>query len=158
MSSLLISIIGNNQKMMQYMYECQKYDIKVLPPSINHSTSEFLIDKKNNALIYSLLAVKQMTQASCQLLVDERINNGSFTSFFNFCARAIFIGLNRKNLEYLIAAGALDELNDNRTMLLKNLDSAIKYANIVQIKDQKQEHIKLNLSFQPPRLVEYDNN
>lgn len=158
MSCLLASIIGNNQKLMQYLYECQKYKIKIAPPSINHSTTEFLIDKKNNALIYSLLAVKQMTQANCQALINERIKNGLYLDFFNFCARNIFIGLSRKNLEYLIAAGALDEINDNRTMLLKNLDSAIKYANIVQIKDQKQKAIQLNLNFEKPRLIFHENN
>lgn len=158
MSCLLISIIGNNQKLTQYLYECQKYHIKIVPPNINQSTTEFLIDKKNNALIYSLLAVKQMTQVNCQALVNERTKNGLFTDFFNFCARTIFIGFTRKNLEYLIAAGALDEINDNRTMLIKNLDSAIKYANIVQIKDQKQNLVKLNLNFEKPRLVTYENN
>lgn len=158
MSCLLISTIGNNQKLMQYLYECQKYHINIAPPNINYSTSDFLIDKKNNTLIYSLLAIKQMTQASCQKLINERTKNGLFTDFFNFCARTIFIGFTRKNLEYLIAAGALDEINDNRTMLIKNLDSAIKYANIVQIKDQKQNLIKLNLNFEKPRLVTYENN
>ncbi|MDQ7982626.1 MAG: DNA polymerase III subunit alpha [Spiroplasma sp.] len=158
MACLLISVVGNQQKLTQYLSECQKYQIKIYPPSINHSTIEFLIDKKNHALVYSLLAVKQMTQVSCQALVTERTNNGLFKDYFNFCARCLFIGFNRKNLEYLIAAGALDEINDNRTMLLKNLDNAVKYANIVQIKDQKQQQIKLNLNFETPRLIEYQNN
>lgn len=158
MSCLLTSVIGSDQKLLQYLYECQKYHIKISPPDVNQSTAEFLIDKKNNALIYSLQAIKQMSFNTCQLLVAEREKHGLFTDFFNFCARAIFIGLNRKNIEYLIAAGAFDELNNNRTMLIKNLDNALKYANIVQIKDPKTKTTKLNLKFQPPVLIEYANN
>lgn len=158
MSCLLTSAIGNEQKLIQYLYECQKYQIKINLPNINKSTSEFLIDKKNNGLIYSLQAIKQMSFNACQNLVAERNKNGLFTDFFNFCARAIFIGLNRKNIEYLIAAGALDEINKNRITLLKNLDNALKYANIVQIKDQNKKTINLNFKFQPPILVQYENN
>lgn len=158
MSCLLTSAIGNEQKLIQYLYECQKYQITIFPPDINTSTAEFMIDKKNNALIYSLQAIKQMSFNACQLLITEREEHGLFTDFFNFCARAIFVGLNRKNIEYLIAAGAFDTLNDNRTMLIKNLDNAIKYANIVQIKDPTNNTNKLNLKLQPPVLVEHDNN
>lgn len=158
MSCLLTSVIGSDQKLIQYLYECQKYHIKISPPDINQSTAEFLIDQKNNALIYSLQAIKQMSFNACQLLITERKKNGLFSDFFNFCARAIFIGLNRKNIEYLIAAGAFDELNSNRTMLIKNLDNALKYANIVQIKDPKTKATTLNLKFQPPVLIEYANN
>lgn len=157
MSCLLTSVIGSDQKLLQYLYECQKYHIKIFPPDVNRSTAEFLIDKKNNALIYSLQAIKQMSLNTCQLLVAEREKHGLFTDFFNFCARAIFIGLNRKNIEYLIASGAFDELNSNRTMLIKNLDNALKYANIVQIKDPKTKVTKLNLKFQSPVLIEYAN-
>lgn len=158
MSCLLTSVIGNDNKLLQYLHECQKYQIKIFAPDINKSTAEFMIDKKNYALIYSLQAIKQISLLTCQTLVSERNTNGLFTDFFNFCARAIFIGLNRRNIEHLIGAGAFDEINSNRTTLLKNLDNAIKYANIVQIKDQSNNTIKLNLKFQPPVLIEYDNN
>lgn len=158
MSCLLTSVIGNDQKLIQYLYECQKYQIKIYPPDVNKSNVEFIINKKYNALIYSLQAIKQMSLNTCQNLIAEREKNGLFTDFFNFCARAIFVGLNRKNIEYLIAAGALDELNDNRTTLIKNLDNAIKYANIVQIKDVEKKVTKLNLKFQPPVLISYPNN
>lgn len=158
MSCLLTSVIGNDQKLIQYLNECQKYQIKIEPPDVNKSNAEFMIDKKNNTLIYSLQAIKQMSLKTCETLVTEREQNGLFTDFFNFCARAIFVGLNRKNIEYLIAAGALDGINSNRTMLIKNLDNAIKYANIVQIKDPQTNNYKLNLNFQAPVLINYDNN
>ncbi|MBE4703812.1 DNA polymerase III subunit alpha [Spiroplasma platyhelix] len=158
MSCLLTSAIGNDQKLIQYLHECQKYNIKIFPPDVNKSNAEFMIDKKNNALIYSLQAIKQMSLNACQLLVTEREKNGLFTDFFNFCARAIFVGLNRKNIEYLIAAGAFDELNNNRTTLIKNLDNAFKYANIVQIKDLNTKIVSLNLKFQAPILISYPNN
>ncbi|MGL5268402.1 MAG: DNA polymerase III subunit alpha [Spiroplasma sp.] len=158
MSCLLTSVIGNNQKLIQYLFECQRYQIKIYPPNINKSNVEFIINKKHHALIYSLQAIKQMSLNTCQNLIIEREKNGLFTDFFNFCARAIFVGLNHKNIEYLIAAGAIDEINNNRTTLLKNLDNAIKYANIVQIKDPIKKVTKLNLKFQPPVLIPYENN
>lgn len=158
MACLLTSVIGNDQKLNQYLHECQKYNIKIYPPDVNKSSWEFIIDKLNHALIYSLQAIKQMSLNTCQNLVAERNKNGLFTDFFNFCARALFVGLNRKNIEYLIGAGAFDEINNNRTTLLKNLDNALKYANIVQIKDQNKNVIKLNLKFEKPILVNHPNN
>ncbi|WP_338962153.1 MULTISPECIES: DNA polymerase III subunit alpha [unclassified Spiroplasma] len=146
MVSLLSSVIGNDQKMLQYLNECQKYQIKVLPPSIQFSGIDFLIDDAKKAIRYSLQAIKQMSQGSCSNLIKERTSNGFFQDFFNFCARAIFIGLNRKNIEHLIAAGALDDIQSNRTMLLLNLDAALEYANMVQVKDETSDELSLNFN------------
>lgn len=134
------------QKMLQYLNECQKYQIKVLPPSIQFSGIDFLIDGAKKAIRYSLQAIKQMSQGSCSNLIKERTSNGFFQDFFNFCARAIFIGLNRKNIEHLIAAGALDDIQSNRTMLLLNLDAALEYANMVQVKDEASGELSLNFN------------
>lgn len=146
MVSLLTSVIGNDQKMLQYLNECQKYQIKILPPSVQFSGIDFLIDDTKNAIRYSLQAIKQMSQGTCINLIKERSDNGLFYDFFSFCARAIFIGLNRKNIEYLIAAGALDDLRINRTMLLLNLNAALEYANMVQVKDEVSGQITLNFN------------
>ncbi len=146
MVSLLSSVIGNDQKMLQYLNECQKYQIKVLPPSVQFSGIDFLIDDSKKAIRYSLQAIKQISQGICSNLIKERTKNGFFQDFFNFCARAIFIGLNRKNIEHLIAAGALDEIEPNRTMLLLNLDAGLDYAHMVQVKDENSNEITLNFN------------
>lgn len=146
MVSLLSSVIGNDQKMLQYLNECQKYQIKILPPSVQFSDIDFLIDDNKKAIRYSLQAIKQMSQGTCSLLINERNNNGLFHDFFTFCARAVVVGLNRKNIEYLIAAGALDDLETNRTMLLVNLNAALEYANMVQVKNEVTNKITLNFN------------
>ncbi|WP_342276064.1 DNA polymerase III subunit alpha [Spiroplasma endosymbiont of Nebria brevicollis] len=146
MVCLLSSVIGNDQKMLQYLNECQKYNIKILPPSLQYSGVDFLIDIKNQAIRYSLQAIKQMSQGTCSLIVKDRNSHGLYSDFFNFCARAILIGLNRKNIEFLIAAGAFDDLEQNRTMLLINLNAALEYANMVQIKDETTQKIILNFN------------
>lgn len=146
MASLLSSVIGNDQKMLQYLNECQKYQIKILAPSIQFSGIDFLIDGAKKAIRYSLQAIKQMSQGTCSNLINERTKNGLFQDFFNFCARAIFIGLNRKNIEHLIAAGALDEMQVNRTMLLLNLDAVLDYAYMVQVKNETNNEITLNFN------------
>lgn len=146
MVCLLSSVIGNDQKMLQYLNECQKYNIKILPPSVQYSGVDFLIDASNKAIRYSLQAIKQTSQRTCTLIVNDQNKYGLYSDFFNFCARAILIGLNRKNIEYLIAAGALDDIQQNRTMLLLNLNVALEYANMVQIKDDKTQKINLNFN------------
>lgn len=155
----LSSVIGNDQKMLQYLNECQKYNIKILAPSVQYSGVDFLIDVSNQAIRYSLQAIKQMSQSTCVLIIKDRNHYGLYTDFFNFCARAIFIGLNRKNLEYLIAAGACDDLEQNRTMLLLNLNSALEYANMVQIKDGTTQEIMLNFNLiaKPVMLQQQDD-
>lgn len=155
----LSSVIGNDQKMLQYLNECQKYNIKILAPSVQYSGVDFLIDVSNQAIRYSLQAIKQMSQSTCVLIIKNRNHYGLYTDFFNFCARAIFIGLNRKNLEYLIAAGACDDLEQNRTMLLLNLNSALEYANMVQIKDETTQEITLNFNLiaKPVMLQQQDD-
>jgi len=158
MSCLLTSVIGNDQKLQRYLHECQKYQIKVLPPAVNYSQLDFAIDTKQNAIIYSLLAIKQMSNLTCNNLIKERIDYGNFSSYFNFCARALFAGLNKRNIEFLIAAGALDEIDENRTMLLANLENAMRYATIVQIKDKVGNIIKLNFNLKPPAINNVANN
>ncbi|WP_375317024.1 DNA polymerase III subunit alpha [Spiroplasma endosymbiont of Virgichneumon dumeticola] len=146
MVCLLSSVIGNDQKMLQYLNECQKYNIKILPPSVQYSGVDFLIDVNNQAIRYSLQAIKQMSQGACSLIIKDRNSYGLYRDFFNFCARVIFIGLNRKNIEFLIAAGAFDDLEQNRTMLLINLNAALEYANMAQIKDETTQKTILNFN------------
>lgn len=158
MVSLLTSAIGDDQKMRQLLNECQKYQLKVLVPSVQFSGIDFLIDIHYQALRYSLQAIKQISHGSCANLIKERVKNGLFTDFFNFCARSTLIGLTQKNIEYLIAAGALDDLEPNRTILLLNLDAALEYARMVQVTNENGTvTLNFNLLAKPVMLQQMDD-
>ena len=156
MSCLLTSAINNDSKLPQYLQECQKYNIKVLPPAINDTEIAFKLKQSENALIYSLQAVKQMSYNSCRLLLANRNEQGRFLNFWDFCARMVAINLVRKSIEYLIAAGALDEFNYNRITLLANLDNGLKYGNIVQVKTKSSQNY--NFKFPTPAIINYPDN
>ncbi len=126
MAALLTSVIGDVTKTVVYMNECNRLKIKVTPPHVNKSTKTF--DVKGNEIVFSLLGIKNIGRALIDKIVASRKLDGEFTSYWDFCKRISGPELNRRALECLIKAGALDSLDMNRKEMLQNLDLAIESA------------------------------
>ena len=127
MSAFMSSIIGNEQKISQYVQEAKRKDIRVLPPSINNSSFSFVTDKEG--IRFSLLAIKGVGGQLVRALLEER-KKQPFTDLFDLCVRTSS-KLNRRLLEQLIYAGALDEFNEDRATLLATIDVAMQHAELV---------------------------
>lgn len=104
-----------NEKIAQAIAECKRLKITVLPPDINKSDSDFTIEEKIN-IRFGLSAIKNVGEAAIKNILENR-NKGDFKSFEDFCERVDLSTINKKTIESLIKAGAMD-LFGNRANLL----------------------------------------
>lgn len=126
MAALLTSVIGDITKTVIYINECARLSINVLSPHVNRSGNRFSI--VGNDIVFPLLGIKNLGRALIDKIVKERNDNGEFKSYWDFCKRISGPELNRRALECLIKAGALDGLDLNRCEMLRNLDLAVDSA------------------------------
>ncbi len=124
MSALLTSEAGNMDKMVKYINECRERGISVLPPDINQSDLNFT--PAGDAIRFGLGAVKNVGQGAIEAIVAARVEGGPFTSIYNFCERINLSAVNRRVVESLIKAGALDSTGGNRAQLSEALDRALE--------------------------------
>ncbi|TWL67525.1 DNA polymerase III subunit alpha [Bacillus licheniformis] len=127
MCGLLTSAIGNEEKLAQYIYEAKGKGLNVLGPSINKSGYPFVVE--NGALRYSLRAVKGVGIAAVKEIYRAR-KEKPFADLFDFCVRTSVKSVNRKTIEALIFAGAMDEFGENRATLLASVDVALEHAEL----------------------------
>ena len=123
MASLLSSVLGWAGKVAEYMEECKRLRISVLPPHVNESDMGFTV--AGETIRYGLLAVKNLGRAVILRMVEERRRGGAFISVYNFCKRMSGKDLNRKAIESLIKCGALDGLGNNRREMLLSVESVL---------------------------------
>lgn len=126
MAALLTSVIGDVSKTVIYINECARLSINVLSPHVNRSGNRFSVVGEN--IVFPLLGIKNLGRALIDKIVTERNENGDFKSFWDFCKRVSGTELNRRALECLIKAGALDGLDLNRCEMLRNIDLAVESA------------------------------
>ena len=128
---LLTSVKNNLDKAATYLSDCRSMGIKVLPPDVNRSMSNFgalapdelppgvtLAVGSPGAITFGLSAVRNVGEALVELLIGEREENGQFTSFHDFVERVPEPVLNKRTIESLIKGGAFDNLGHTRRGLL----------------------------------------
>lgn len=123
MAALLSSVLGWAGKVAEYTEECKRLGITVLPPHVNTSGSGFTVDGKN--IRFGLAAVKNLGRGVIARLVEERRRNGAFASFYDFCRRMAGQELNRRGIESLVKAGAMDGLGNNRREMLLAVEQVL---------------------------------
>jgi DNA polymerase III subunit alpha len=126
MSALLTSESGNTDKIVKYINECREMNIRVLPPDVNQS--DFHFTPAGDAIRFGLGAVKNVGQGAIEAIVAARQQDGAFASIYDFCERVNLANVNRRVLESLIKAGALDSTGANRAQLTEALDRAMESA------------------------------
>lgn len=123
-----------SEKIAQAVAECKRIRISVLPPDINMSGSEFTIEKKTS-IRFGLSAIKNVGEAAIDSILSAR-ENGPFKTLEDFCLRVDLGKVNRKTIESLTKAGALDRFG-KRASLLIHLPQLVE--NIQQKKKQQSE-------------------
>ena len=126
MAAILTSVIGDEGKTNIYVNECNRLNIRVIPPHVNVSSENYTV--LENSVVFSLLGIKNLGRALIRKIELERKENGKFKSFWDFCKRVYGTELNRRALECLIKAGALDGLGLNRREMLINMDVTLACA------------------------------
>jgi len=128
MAALLTSDFGDLDRIAIEIGECERLKIKVLPPSVNNSFVEFGIDKETKEIYFSLAAIKNVGVGVAQAIQEERQKNGLYQNLPDFLKRIDRQLINRKTLESLIKAGALDCFG-SRELMAENLDEILNWAN-----------------------------
>jgi DNA polymerase-3 subunit alpha len=150
MSSVLTADSGDVDKIAVMVEECKRMGIDVLPPDINESFSEFAAipedptspktSKGKEKIRFGLTTIKNFGEGISKAITQDRKVNGKFKSLENFLTRIIDRNMNRKSLEALIKAGALDSLEDRATML-HNLDALLQFNKDVSKGDKDQDSL-----------------
>lgn len=118
-----------NEKIAQAVAECKRLDVRVLPPDINKSESDFSIDDKINVR-FGLSAIKNVGEAAIESILKAR-QEKPFKDLNDFCHRVNLSTVNKKTIESLIKAGSFDAFG-NRASLLISLPEIVSNTNIVK--------------------------
>jgi DNA polymerase-3 subunit alpha len=124
MSALLTSETGNTAKVVKYINECRDMGIKVLPPDVNASELNFTPDSE--AIRFGLGAVKNVGANAVEAIIKARAEKGKFKSIYQFCERVDMSAVNRRVIESLIRAGAMDMLEGGRSQKFAAVEGAVE--------------------------------
>src|SRR6476660_3161078 len=137
MAALLTSQMGNTDNVVKYINECREMKIPVEPPNINVSDSNFT--PHENAIRFGLAAVKNVGRNAIESIAAARRELGRFASIFEFCEKVDLRLLNKRVLESLIKAGAMDDFG-YRSQIMAVLDKAIERAQKTQRDAEMGQH------------------
>ncbi|EOS39348.1 DNA polymerase III, alpha subunit [Lachnospiraceae bacterium M18-1] len=163
MAALMTSVIENPSKVAEYVYACRGMDIQILPPDINRGYSDFSVD--SGQIRYGLAAIKSIGKQVIQVIVADRKEYGDFKNLEDFITRmSIREVLNKKVIENLIKAGALDCLGGTRKQfmsiylqILDHVNQEKKYAMTGQMSlfELVEEEEKSQFEIRLPDVGEY---
>ncbi len=132
MASVLTADSGDVEKIAEFINDCKRMDIPVLPPNINESFQAFTVIKaklpgEKDTIRFGLTTIKNFGEGIANSIIEERKKNGKFISLANFLDRIKDRNLNKKSLEALIKAGAMDEFGE-RGIMLANVENMLTYS------------------------------
>jgi len=127
MAAVLSADMDNTDKVVHLIAECRDMKLQVVPPDVNQSVYPFTV-LSETTVVYGLGAIKGVGQAAIEGMLEERTRAGAFADLFDLCQRVDLRKVNRRVLDALIRAGALDSLGETRASQLANLDQALKLA------------------------------
>ena len=127
MSAVMTADMDNTDKLVVLKDDCAQFEIELVPPNVNFSEFGFTVggERKVN---YGLGAIKGVGQSVVEAIVAERTAHGPFASLMDLCRRLEQPKLNRRVLEALVRAGALDGLGMNRATLAAAIPDALRLA------------------------------
>lgn len=128
MCAVLTADMDHTEKVVPLIEECRRLELEVVPPDVNASAYEFTASADGESIHYGLGAVKGVGQGAIEGILEARKVGGRFSDLVDFCVRIDVKRANRRTLEALVRAGALDALGVNRPSLLAALPNALAAA------------------------------
>lgn len=124
MAALLSAETGNTAKVVKYINECRDMGITVLPPDVN--ASDFSFTPGDDGIRFGLGAVKNLGPSAVEAVRAARNEVGRFRSIYQFCEKVDLSCINRRMIESLIRAGAMDSLEGSRAQLMAAVEGAME--------------------------------
>ena len=163
MAALLTSVIENPSKVAEYIYACRQMDIRILPPDINKGEADFSVD--DGDIRYGLAAIKSIGRPVVQAVTEEREAFGPFKNLEDFITRMSSKEvLNKRTIENLIKAGALDTLGGTRKQFMSiyiqivdhvNQEKKYSMSGQMSLFDLVEEEQKSEFQIRMPDVGEY---
>jgi DNA polymerase III subunit alpha len=128
-SALLTAETGNTAKIVKYTGECREMGITVLPPDVNSSNWNFTPDPSapdGKGIRFGLMAIRNLGQAAAEAIIAGRKEAGRFRTLYQFCESVDVSTVNKRIVESLIKAGAMDSIEGSRARKFLAADSAIE--------------------------------
>ncbi|MCP4649940.1 MAG: DNA polymerase III subunit alpha [PVC group bacterium] len=131
MAALLTNEKDNTDKIARYINEAKHMKIKILPPDVNESFSQFTVVGQDS-IRFGLSAVKNVGEGAVEAIISARKAGGIFHSLMEFCERVDNKSVNKKVLESLIKCGAFSSFKRKRAQLMEELETTMNLAGAVQ--------------------------
>ena len=184
MTAIMTAESGDIEKVAEVIEECKKMGFNILPPDINESYSDFTVvveqdispqappsvgrhgfhphgdhtvDGRHitNKIRFGLNDIKNFGTEIGKAIIHERKENGLYVSLEDFLERVQHRNLNKKSLESLIMAGALDTFGE-RAHLLFNMDNLLRFNREIHVDTTIQSSLFSNLNIQPKGRLELE--
>ncbi|MFZ5650482.1 MAG: DNA polymerase III subunit alpha [Bacillota bacterium] len=165
MTALLTSVKDNTDKVVVYIEECRRLGIEVLPPDVNQSRETFSVE--GDKIRFGLAAIKNVGLAAVEAIIHSRREDGRFCNFADFCSRLDTRVVNRRVVENLIKAGAMDSLGHRRAQVMAAVDAGLNLAQHTQkersngqlsLLDFWGDEVKHTISLNMPEVEEYSRS
>ncbi len=127
MAAVLSADMDNTDKVVGLIEECRNMGLEVLPPDVNRSHYRFTC-RDATTVVYGLGAIKGVGESAIDTLLRARKAGGAFHGLVDLCQRVDLGKLNKRVLETLVRAGAMDGLGANRATLLGDIPTAVAAA------------------------------
>jgi DNA polymerase-3 subunit alpha len=138
MAALFSSVMGNQDKISDYIKASREIGLEILPPDINQSCHDFTAEAEGKVR-YGLKAIKNVGSAAISALIKAR-EEKEFSSLLDFLKRVDISAINVQSLEAFIKAGAFDQIAVSRASLLLNYEDLYnKYNNLSKHRAQGQQ-------------------
>ncbi|MFD2256681.1 DNA polymerase III subunit alpha [Luteolibacter algae] len=157
MAALLSNEINNTDKITVFVAECHKMKIEILPPNLNKSLLRFAPEETpsgGRGVRYGLAAIKNCGEAAMAAAIRERVESGGYKSLEDFSNRLDSKVINKRILENLVKAGALDWTGENRASMFARLEQVVASASAAQ-RDKASGQVSLfdAMDFAPPPIT-----
>ncbi len=127
MAAVLTADMQNTDKVVTLVEECRRMKLTQVLPDVNVSEYTFTVDDQGR-IVYGLGAIKGLGEGPVQSIIDARRAGGPFKNLFDFCARVDLKRVNKRALEALIRAGALDHIGPSRARMMSSINEAVQRA------------------------------
>jgi DNA polymerase-3 subunit alpha len=127
MAAVMSADLDHTDRLVMIKDDCRKSGLNLLLPNVNRSAYQFSV-ADDESILYGLGAIKGVGRNAVDAVIAEREQNGAFENIAEFCRRVDLEKVNRRALEAMIKAGAMDGFGTTRRSLMHELPEALKSA------------------------------
>ncbi len=137
MAAAMTNEMGNTDKLSKVLEEARSMDLEVLPPSINDSKAYFTV--QDGKIRFGLAAIKNAGEKAIDKIIEAREEHGPFETIFDVTKNVDLSTVNKRTLEALGQAGALDDLEGHRGQLVESVGMAVEEGQRYQTEQMRNQ-------------------